>query len=85
LGVITQRDLRNRSKAIMDAVEKGGSFTVTRDGRPMGQLVPLRRRFVTRAQFADSSARAAVPDLDRFRRDAARWVDQMADDPYGRQ
>jgi prevent-host-death family protein len=41
---ITQRDLRNRSKEIVDAVEGGQSFTVTRDGHEIGQLIPLRRR-----------------------------------------
>jgi prevent-host-death family protein len=41
---ITQRDLRNRSREIMDAVENGQAFTVTRYGHPIGELVPLRRR-----------------------------------------
>jgi prevent-host-death family protein len=41
---ITQRDLRNRSKEIMDAVERGQAFTVTRDGHRIGELIPLRRR-----------------------------------------
>ena len=41
---ITQRDLRMRSKEIMDAVEHGQAFTVTRDGRSIGELVPLRQR-----------------------------------------
>ena len=47
---ITQRDLRMRSKEIMDAVERGQAFTVTRDGHRIGELVPLRqrRRFVSR-------------------------------------
>jgi predicted nucleic acid-binding protein/antitoxin (DNA-binding transcriptional repressor) of toxin-antitoxin stability system len=33
-----------RSKEIMDAVERGQFFTVTRDGRPIGELVPPRGR-----------------------------------------
>ena len=47
---ITQRDLRMRSKEIMDAVERGQAFTVTRDGHSIAELVPLRqrRRFVSR-------------------------------------
>lgn len=54
---ITQRDLRNRSKEIMDAVQHGQSFTVTRDGHQIGELTPLRqrRRFVSRAEFAAMS------------------------------
>jgi len=51
---ITQRDLRNRSREIMDAVEHGQAFTVTRDGHQIGELIPLRRRrrFVSRTEFA---------------------------------
>ena len=41
---ITQRDLRNKSREIMDAVEGGQAFTVTRDGREIGELIPIRRR-----------------------------------------
>jgi antitoxin (DNA-binding transcriptional repressor) of toxin-antitoxin stability system len=68
----------------MDAVEAGTSFIVTRDSRPMGQLIPLRRRFVTRAQFAESSRYAANPDLKQFRDDAADYLTADMDDPYDR-
>ena len=37
---ITQRDLRSRSREIMDAVEHGQSFIVTRDGHRIGELIP---------------------------------------------
>jgi prevent-host-death family protein len=68
---ITQRDLRMRSKEIMDAVERGQAFTVTRDGHRIGELVPLRqrRRFVSRAEFAAMSRSAPVVDADAFRAD----------------
>jgi prevent-host-death family protein len=83
---ISQRDLRLRSKEIMDAVEGGQSFTVTRDGREIGRLVPQRRqrRFLTRAEFAASSRGAAAVDLERFRADLDRTVRGSVDDPYGR-
>ncbi|WUH91949.1 type II toxin-antitoxin system prevent-host-death family antitoxin [Streptomyces sp. NBC_00433] len=68
---ITQRDLRNRSKEIMDAVQGGQSFTVTRDGHQIGELIPLRRRrrFVPRSEFAAMSrtARHAPPHRLRAR------------------
>ena len=75
---ITQRDLRMRSKEIMDAVERGQAFTVTRDGHRIGELVPLRqrRRFVSRAEFAAMSRSAPVIDADAFRADQAAAVDQ---------
>jgi prevent-host-death family protein len=68
---ITQRDLRLRSREIMDAVESGQAFTVTRDGRSIGELVPLRhrRRFVPRAEFAAMSRGASALDPSAFRAD----------------
>jgi prevent-host-death family protein len=75
---ITQRDLRMRSKEIMDAVERGQAFTVTRDGHRIGELVPLRqrRRFVSRAEFAGMSRSAPVIDADAFRADQDAAADQ---------
>ncbi len=40
---ITQRELRNESAAVMDAVEKGETVIVTRNGYPIAELRPLRR------------------------------------------
>ena len=55
----------------MDAVESGQAFTVTRDGRSIGELVPLRqrRRFVSRTEFVSMSRGAPVIDPDAFRAD----------------
>jgi prevent-host-death family protein len=82
---ITQRDLRNRSKEIMDAVENGQAFTVTRDGHRIGELIPLRRRrrFVPRQEFAAMSRTAAAVDLGAFRADQETAADQDLADPYG--
>jgi prevent-host-death family protein len=41
---ITQRELRNDSAAVMDAVEEGETITITRNGVPMAELRPIRRR-----------------------------------------
>ncbi|WP_147916817.1 type II toxin-antitoxin system Phd/YefM family antitoxin [Ruania zhangjianzhongii] len=83
---ISQRDLRMRSKEIMDAVERGQTYTVTRDGRGIGELIPIRepRRFVSREAFARSSSRAPKVDLEAFRRDLDAAADPMFDDPYAR-
>jgi len=83
---ISQRDLRQRSKEIMDAVERGDGFTVTRDGRPIGELIPLRhrRRFVPRAEFVAAGAHAPAVDPDRVRADLDTALDWDLDDPYAR-
>jgi prevent-host-death family protein len=83
---ITQRDLRNRSKEIMDAVQSGQSFTVTRDGHHIGELIPLRRRrrFVPRGEFAAMSRTAPDISLDAFRADQSATAVQETGDPYAR-
>lgn len=83
---VSQRDLRMRSKEIMDAVERGDSFAVTRDGRQIGELVPLRRRrrFVSRSDFAAGSRLAPEMDLAAFRADQAAAFDSDVRDPYAR-
>jgi prevent-host-death family protein len=83
---VTQRDLRAKSREIMDAVEHGQSFTVTRDGRRIGKLVPLpnRRRFVPREEFVAMSRNAPAVDLGTFRVDQDTAVDGEAGDPYTR-
>jgi len=81
---VTQRDLRTRSKEIMDAVQNGQSFTVTRDGHAIGELIPLRRRrrFVPRQEFAAMSRTAASVDVAAFRADQEAAADQGLADPY---
>ncbi|MGH8829165.1 MAG: type II toxin-antitoxin system Phd/YefM family antitoxin [Jiangellaceae bacterium] len=74
---ISQRELRNDSGAIMRSVERGGSFVITRNGTPIGKLVPLRRRtFVPRDEVVAAFRTAATLDADRFRRDLDDVVDQ---------
>lgn len=74
---ITQRELRNDSGRIMRALDKGKQFIVTRNGVPVGELVPVRqRRFVpTEAVLA---AFAGAPRLarGRFRKDLDALIDQ---------
>ena len=36
---ITQRELRNDSGAIMRGVERGESYTITRNGTPIARLI----------------------------------------------
>ena len=83
---ITQRDLRTRSREIMDAVEHGESFTVTRDGHQIGELIPIRRRrkFVSRQEFAAMSRNAPALALDAFRADQDATADHEAASVYER-
>jgi len=82
---VSQRDLRLRSREIMDGVEHGQSYIVTRDGHRIGQLSPLPtvQRFVARADFF--TPRLAVNiDAGRFRSDLDDAFHGEPDDPYAR-
>ncbi len=66
--VITQRELRNQSAAVMDTVEGGETVVVTRNGHPVAELRPVRRRrFAATADVA-----RALHGLPRVNRDAMR-------------
>ena len=67
---ITQRELRNNSGEIMRKLDEGETFIVTRNGVPVGELTPLRRRRFVAAEAAVALFRAAPPiDAERFRAD----------------
>jgi prevent-host-death family protein len=41
---ITQAELRNGSAGVMDGLEAGEDFIITRNGRPVGELRPIALR-----------------------------------------
>jgi prevent-host-death family protein len=74
---ITQRELRNDSGKIMRALDRGESFLVTRNGVPVGELVPLRRRrFVSKEVVERMFADAPAIDPEEFRTSVDRILDQ---------
>jgi len=73
---ITQRELRNESGEIMRQLDQGQTFVVTRNGVPVAELTPLRRRrFVSATAVIGAFAGAAPVDAARFRADVDRPVD----------
>lgn len=77
---ITQRELRNDSGEVMRALDRGESFVVTRNGVPVGELTPVRRRRFVSAPAALAQFDAAAPiDAERFRADVDRLLDQDAE------
>lgn len=40
---VTIRDLRNRSRAVIEKIAAGETLTVTRDGKPVAEMRPLAR------------------------------------------
>ena len=82
----SRRDLRATSVAIVDAVAGGRALAVPREGRPIGELVPLRwrRRFVSRREFVAVSSTAATAELSAFRADQDMAAAAGLADPWGR-
>jgi antitoxin (DNA-binding transcriptional repressor) of toxin-antitoxin stability system len=74
---ITQRQLRNESGEIMRELDRGESFLVTRNGAPVGELRPVRRReFVpSEVAIAAFSGMGRI-DYGAFRSDVDRLPDQ---------
>lgn len=74
---ISQRELRNNSGEIMRRLDQGEAFIVTRNGVPVGELVPLRRRRIVNGPALAAAFRGG-PHIDyrRFRADLDRFIDQ---------
>jgi antitoxin (DNA-binding transcriptional repressor) of toxin-antitoxin stability system len=76
---ITQRELRNESGRIMRGLDRGKSFIVTRNGVPVGELIPLRQRmFVPTDSALAAFVGAPRVALRRFRKDVDAVIDQDA-------
>lgn len=77
---ISQREFRNDSGRIMRALDNGQTFVVTRNGRPVGELRPLRRdRFVDAVTVAEVFRHAPQLDWERVRADLDDHLDQEVD------
>ncbi|HMR14118.1 MAG TPA: type II toxin-antitoxin system prevent-host-death family antitoxin [Arachnia sp.] len=72
---VSVRDLRNRGGAIIDAVGRGGSVVVTKDGVPVAELHPLPRAPLSTRELI--RRRRSLPDVDpaRLRAD----IDEVLD------
>jgi len=81
MSTITQRELRNESARIMDSLEAGDSFVVTRNGRPVGTLLPLTgpRQSVPSDELV--AALSDLPPLDfaKLRADGDRFFEDGGD------
>ena len=85
MQTISQRELRNDNATIVNRVEAGESFTITRRGVPVADLVPHGTRPRVDVHFTPSEQILAVydegraPDAEAWMRDI-RAADDMFDD-----
>lgn len=76
---LTQRELRNKSGEIMRALDEGEEFVVTRNGVPVGELRPVRRRkrkFMPKEELVALFEGAPHVDYEQFRADIDAYLDQ---------
>ena len=74
MAEVSIRDLRNEGGKVLDEVSRGATVTVTRQGRPIAELRPLRRG--TRSADLIAAWRGApTADFDRLRADLTAVID----------
>ncbi len=69
---ISQRELRNDSGEIMRRVEAGESFVITRNGKPVADLVPHAagpKRRKTLREFQEDARKLPPIDVEQWYRD----------------
>lgn len=75
MDTVTIRELRNRGGEVVDRVEAGGHVMVTRDGRPVAELRPLRQRGLSAAALLERWHRLPAVDATRLRDDVDAVVE----------
>jgi prevent-host-death family protein len=84
MKVITQREFRNNSAAVMDAVEAGETYLVTRNGVEVAELRPLsRKRHMSARELVERRRRLPRVDYAQMRHEADEFfggADRVDDD-----
>ena len=78
MKTITQREFRNNSATVMDTVEAGETYRITRNGTEVAELRPLSRR-------RRLSAQELVVKYRRLPRVSYQLMQQEADEFFGTQ
>jgi prevent-host-death family protein len=75
MSTVSIRELRNQGGEVVRRVEAGERITVTRDGQPVAELVPVNRRPLPLATLLER--RRNMPKLDpmELRRDIDALID----------
>jgi prevent-host-death family protein len=76
MDTVTIRELRNRGGDVVDRVAAGDRVIVTRDGRPVAELRPVRSPGLTAAALLVRWRHVPTVDIDRLRADIDDVIDQ---------
>jgi prevent-host-death family protein len=72
---VSIRDLRNHGGAVIDRVTAGEAVTITRGGKPVAELRPLRAKAVRREVLLARWRGLPSIDYRKFREDIDRVLD----------
>jgi len=75
---VTIRDLRNHGGEVIDRVAAGEHLTVTRSGKAVAELRPLRLQALAAATLLDRWRRLPPLDPEALRRDVDSTLDPSA-------
>lgn len=75
MDTITVRELRDRGSAVLDRVQAGERFIVSRAGRPVAEIRPLPRAGLAPAALLARWRDLPYVDPVAFRRDIDRLID----------
>lgn len=87
-STISQRELRNNSAAVMDAVEAGQTYLITRNGVDVAELRPVsKRRRLSARELVERHRRLIPVDYAEMRAEADEFfggADRIGDDEVER-
>ena len=72
---VTIRELRNKGGEVIERVVAGEVLTVTRNGTPVAQLVPLPRKPLTAEAMLERHRNLPSLELDTLRRELDEIID----------
>ena len=75
MAEVSMRDLRNHGGDVVDRVQRGEHLTVTRSGRPVAELVPVRRPALKATALIDRWRSLPAVDPEGLRADIDAVVD----------
>lgn len=75
MGEVTIRELRNHGGEVVDRVLAGESLVVTRAGRPVAELLPVRPAGLTASALLDRWRHLPPVDAERLRSDIDHVLD----------
>ncbi|MDP8932512.1 MAG: type II toxin-antitoxin system prevent-host-death family antitoxin [Actinomycetota bacterium] len=75
MAEVSIRDLRNHGGDVVDRVQRGEHLTVTRAGRPVAELIPVRRPALKAAALLDRWRNLPPVDPQRLRADLDGVID----------